>query len=49
MHDICMLLDALMILVMGLSLCEFDSCKTAKIRIGAHLGPMLEILMVNLP
>ena len=34
---------------MGFSLCEFDGCKTAKMRVGAHLGPMLEILMVNLP
>ena len=34
---------------MGLSLCEFNACNTAKMRVGAHLGPMLEILMGNLP
>ena len=28
---------------MGFSLCEFDGCKTAKMRVGAHLGPMIEI------
>ena len=49
MHDICMLLDARMILEWAFFLCEFDGCKTAKIRVGAHLGPTLEILMGNLP
>ena len=34
---------------MGFLLCEFGRCKTAKMRVGAHLGPMLEILMGNLP
>ena len=34
---------------MGLLLCEFNACNTAKMRVGAHLGPMLEILMGNLP
>ena len=34
---------------MGFSLCEFGGCKTAKMRVGAHLGPILEILMGNLP
>ena len=34
---------------MGFSLCEFDGCKMAKMRVGAHLGPILEILMDNLP
>ena len=48
MHDICMLLDARMILEWAFS-SEFDGCKTTKMRIGAHLGPMLEIFMVNLP
>ena len=49
MHDIYMLLDARMIFRMGFSLCEFGGCKTAKMRVGAHLGPILEILMDNLP
>ena len=34
---------------MGFLLSEFDGCKTAKIRVGANLGPTLEILMGNLP
>ena len=34
---------------MGFVLCEFDGCKTANMRVGAHLGPTLEILMGNLP
>ena len=34
---------------MGFLLCEFDGCKMANMRVGAHLGPILEILMVNLP
>ena len=49
MHDMCMLLDARMILEWAFLLCEFGGCKTAKMRVGAHLGPMLEILMGNLP
>ena len=48
MHDICMLLDARMILEWAFH-CEFGGCKTAKMRVGAHLGPILEILMGNLP
>ena len=28
---------------MGIELCETDFCKTAKMRIGSHSGPILEI------
>ena len=34
---------------MGIALCESDYCKTAKLSVGSHLGPVLEILMDNLP
>ena len=33
---------------MGIALCEFDNCKTDKMRVGLHLAPILEILMDNL-
>ena len=46
---ICMILEDLYDFRMSFLLCEFDNCKTAKMRVGAHLGPMHEILMVNLP
>ena len=29
---------------MGFAPCEFDGCKTAQMRVGAHLGPMIEKL-----
>ena len=48
MHDICLLLDARVDFRMGFVLCEFDCCKTTQMRVGAHLVPMLEILMGNL-
>ena len=35
--------------IIGFAFCEFCGCKTAKFRVGAHLGPMLEILIRNLP
>ena len=49
MHDICMLLDARMILEWALYSVNLLAAKRLKIRVGAHLGPMLEILMDNLP
>ena len=43
-----MLLDARMIVEWAFH-CEFNGCKSAKMRGGAHLGPIFEILMDNLP
>ena len=34
---------------MGFALCEYDGCKTAEMRVGAHLEPILEILMGTYP
>ena len=49
MHDICMLLDARMILEVAFYSLNLTAANRLKIRVGAHLGPMLEILMDNLP
>ena len=34
---------------MACALCEFGCCKTAKMRVGYYLGPLLQIFRVNLP
>ena len=47
--DTCMLLDAKIILEWAFHFVKFDGCKTAEMKVGAHLGPILEILMDNLP